>query len=363
MIRDNDVISRYQIMVLIIMTVISVGVFSLPADITKQVGTDGWVTILIAGLINTIAAFIIVKLNSKFPGKTFAEYSQIIIGTFAGKAVTLIFAVYLLLILAFQVRVFTEVIKMLLLSRTPTEVIMLTLILTCTYTTRGGVECIARINELLFPILFIPFFIILLFSVPSIEIDNLLPVLQTPPIKLLTSIPATAISFGGIELTLFYLGFVKEPKKTYRTVGVAVGFITFFFLIVTLLCVAAFGVTTTPDFIWPLANLLKSINFPGLFIERLEGVIIPLWMMTVFSTMVSSYFVVSYSLSKIVGTREQKQYVVPLTIIIYYLALQPNSLPQLYEWSNLIFPAAIFLNLYLLPIVMLIIAGMRKKGI
>lgn len=363
MTKNNDLISRYQIMVLIIMTVISVGVFSLPADITKQTGTDGWITILIAGFLNIIAALIIVKLNSKFPGKTFAEYSQIIIGTFAGKAITLIFAIYLLLVIAFQVRAFTEVIKMLLLFRTPTEVIMLSLILICTYVTRGGVECVARINELLFPILFIPFFIILLFSVPSIEIDNLLPIMQTPPIKIITAIPATAISFGGIEFGLYYLGFVKEPQKAYRAVAMAVGFITFFFLIVTLLCVAAFGVTSTPDMIWPLVSLLRTINFPGLFIERLEGFIIPLWMMTVFTTLVSSYFIVSYSLSKVIGTREQKQYVVPLTLVIYYLALQPESLPQLFEWSNLVFPTAIYLHLYLLPVVMLIIARMRKKGV
>lgn len=363
MIRNNDIISPYQLMVLIIMTVISVGVFSLAADVTERAGTDGWLVIFAAGLINIAAVFIIVRLNSKFPGKTFAEYSQLIIGTILGKIVTLVFTVYLLLIIAYETRAFTEVVKMFLLFRTPTEVIMLSLIFVCTYVVRGGVECIARISELIFPILFIPFFIIMLFGTYLLDFSNLLPVMQTPPAKLAMAVPFTAFSFGGIELALFYIGFMKEPKKAFRPAILAVSFITFFFLIAIIFCVATFGAKSTPDFIWPLVSFLRSINLPGLFIERLDGVILPLWMMTIFTTMISAYYVIAYSLSKIVGTREQKQYVLPLSLIIYYLALQPDSLVQLYKWGGMIFPVAVCLHLYVLPVIMLIIAGIRKMGV
>lgn len=363
MIRNNDTISPYQIAMLIIMSVISVGAFSIASDAAEAAGTDGWIVVILTGALNILAVLIIVNLNSRFPGKTFAEYSQIIVGTFLGKLLTLLFAVYLLFIIAYVTRAFTEVIKMFLLFRTPTEVIMLSLILVCTYIVRGGAECIGRINELVFPLLFIPFFIILFFGFPLMDFSNLLPILQTPADKMLTAIPALTFSFGGIELALFYIGFMKHPKKAYKPAVIAVLFITFFLVMVTVFCIAAFGKNATTQFLWPLISYIRAISLPGLFIERLDGIILPLWMLTVFTTIVSSYFIVSYSISKVAGTKEQKQYVLPLAIVIYYFALQPDSLAQLYEWGAVIFPYAIAAFLYGIPVILLLITKMRKLGV
>lgn len=363
MIKNNDNISPYQMAMLIIMSVISVGVFSIASDAAEAAGTDGWLVIALAGALNIIAVVIIVRLNSRFPGKTFAEYSQIVIGTIPGKALTLLFAVYLLLVIAYVTRAFTEVIKMFLLFRTPTEVIMLSLILVCTYIVRGGAECIARINELIFPILFIPFFIVLFFGLPLMDFSNLLPMLQTPPNKLLTAIPAMTFSFGGIELALFYIGFMKNPKKAYKPTIIAVAFVTVFLIMITVFCIATFGKNATTHFLWPLVSYVRAISLPGLFIERLDGVILSLWILTVFTTIVSAYFIASYSMSKVVGTKEQKQFVLPLSIVIYYLALQPDSLAELYEWGAGIFPYAIASFLYVVPIMLLLIAKLRKVGV
>ncbi|HYF84097.1 MAG TPA: endospore germination permease [Clostridia bacterium] len=363
MIKNNDNVSPYQIAMIIIMSVISVGVFSIASDAADAAGTDGWLVIALAGALNILAVVIIVKLNSRFPGKTFAEYSQIVIGTILGKILTFLFAAYLLLVIAYVTRAFTEVIKIFLLFRTPTEVIMLSLILVCTYIVRGGVECIARINELIFPILFIPFFIVLFFGLPLMDFSNLLPVLQTPADKMLTAIPSLIFSFGGIELALFYIGFMKNPRKAYKPAIIAVLFITLFLVMVTVFCIATFGKNATTQFLWPLVNYIRAISLPGLFIERLDGVILSLWMLTVFTTIVSAYFIVSYSISKVVGTKEQKQYVLPLAIIIYYLALQPDSLAELYEWGAAIFPYAITSFLYAVPIILLLIAKLRKLGV
>ena len=363
MIRNNDIISPYQIAVIIIMTVISVGVFSIAADAADAAGTDGWLVVALSGAINVLAVFIIVKLNSKFPGKTFAEYSQTVIGIIPGKILTSLFAIYLLIVIAYVTRAFTEVVKMFLLFRTPTEVIMLSLILVCTYIVRGGAECIGRVNELIFPILFIPFFIVMMFGVPLMDFSNLRPVLQTPPVKILTAIPALIFSFGGIEVVLFYIGFMKNPKKAYKPAIIAVLFITLFLIMATAFCIAAFGKNATSHFLWPLVNYIRAISLPGLFIERLDGVILSLWILAVFTTIVSAYFIVSYSISKVVGTKEQKQYVLPLAIVIYYLALQPDSLAELYEWGGTIFPYAISSFLYAVPIMLLLIAKLRKLGV
>ena len=294
MIRNNDIVSPYQIAMIIIMTVISVGVFSIAADAADAAGPDGWLAVAVTGVISLLGVLILVSLSSKFPGKTFAEYSQEVLGTIPGKTLTAMFSIYLMLTIAYQIRAFTEAVKMFLLFRTPTEVIMLSLILVGTYVVRGGVECIARINELVFPILFIPFFAILIFGIPTIDFSNLRPMLQTPPGKILSAIPTLAFSFGGIEIVSFYAGFMKDPKKAYKPAIIAVAFVTLFLIMITAFCIAAFGAETTTRFLWPLIALIRRISLPGIFIERLDGVILSIWILEVLVKIVYDYLVITY---------------------------------------------------------------------
>ena len=55
MIRNNDIVSPYQIAMIIIMTVISVGVFSIAADAADAAGPDGWLVVAVSGVINLLS--------------------------------------------------------------------------------------------------------------------------------------------------------------------------------------------------------------------------------------------------------------------------------------------------------------------
>jgi ABC-type transport system involved in multi-copper enzyme maturation permease subunit len=83
----------------------------------------------------------------------------------------------------------------------------------------------------------------------------------------------------------------------------------------------------------------------------------------VFTTVVTGFYIVTYSFSKLLNTDEQKQYALPLLIIVYYLALQPSGLAQLYEWGDWGFKYVSTIFIYTIPILALIIASLRKLGV
>ena len=252
MIRNNDTISPYQISMIVIMTIIGVGVFSLPAQLAKTAGSDCWFIIPIGGLISMVFMNIILLLNNRFPRKTLPEYAQNIIGKIPGKILTALYAVYSIVFIAYEVRVVNEVIKAFLLFRTPSEVVILSMILISTYAVRGGVECIARVMEIFFPLLFIPLILILIPGVTDIEISNMMPVFYNLSSKIFISIPALAISFAGYELLLYYVGFMENPKKAYKSANIGLIFITITYVIITILCLTVFGVNLLRESIWPL---------------------------------------------------------------------------------------------------------------
>jgi spore germination protein len=143
----------------------------------------------------------------------------------------------------------------------------------------------------------------------------------------------------------------------------AVIFVTFFYTFVSVVCLSAFGEKSAVKAIWPLMVYIRNINLPGLFIERLDGIILSIWVITVFTTVVTGFYIVTYSFSKLLNTNEQKQYALPLLIIVYYLALQPSGLAQLYEWGDWGFKYVSTIFIYTIPILALIIASLRKLGV
>lgn len=362
MIKNNDVISPYQIGMLVIMTLIGAGIFSLPRTLAETAGSNSIAVVFVGGAIALVTMYIIIALNCRFPGKTLPDYCNETIGVIPGKILTSIYAFYFVLFIGFETRVISEIVKLFLLTETPTEIIILCMILTSTYAVRGGVECIGRTMELFFPLLFIPFILILLPGLTDVDFSNLLPIFYGLQKKLVKAVPGMALSFAGYEVLLFYIGFMKEPKKAYKYATAGIIFVTAIYAIVTALCISKFGIELTKKLVWPVLGFVRSINLPGLFIERLDGVMLGIWIIAVYSTIVILYFSLTYSLSKIFGTKEQKQYALLMAPAIYFTALMPQNLGQILKMP-------IFTNQYLgnalkfiIPILLITIAKIRKKG-
>lgn len=347
---------------IVIMTLLGVGVFPLPRILVEKAGSNSLMILLIAGLINLAAASIIVTLNCRFPGKTMPDYSKEIIGTIAAKILTFIYIVYFIFFIALEVRVIGEVVKLFLLSETPPEIIMLSIILVCIYAVRGGVECIGRTMELFFPLLFIPLFLILLPGLADIDFSNLLPVFYGLPSKIVKSLPGTVLSFAGFELMLIYLGFVKEPKKAYIYSSAGIIIVTLTYLIIVALCMGRFGTELTKQILWPALAYVRGINLPGLFIERLDGVMLSIWVLTVYTTMISLYFALTYSLKSLFNTKEQKQFALYMVPIIYFAALLPQNPAEIAEVPVCLNQFFGGILIYIVPGILLLIALIRKKG-
>lgn len=362
MIKDNDIISPYQITMIVIMTLIGVGIFFLPYDLANDAGTNSIVILLIGGALNIISMNIIIYLNNRFPGKTLPDYCTEIIGVIPTKILTFIYVVYIVSFIGYEARIFNEVIKVFLLFKTPSEIIIISLILACTYAVRGGVECIGRAMEFFFPLLVIPLILVLIPGIGSVDFSNLLPVFHGLSTKILKTLPNMVLSFSGYELLLFYIGFMKEPKKAHLSANLGMIFVIIVYLILTILCFGMFGTKLLQKTVWPVLAYVRAINLPGLFIERLDGVMLGIWVFTVYTTMIALYFVLTYSLSKIFDTKEQKQYALPMVPIIYFIALIPENIGQLEKMTTYLFQYFGSILIFVVPILLLIISLIRKKG-
>ncbi|QZY55467.1 GerAB/ArcD/ProY family transporter [Crassaminicella profunda] len=359
--RNNDKISSFQLGLILAVTMIGVGILTLPRTLTEVVGPDGWVVLLLAAFIALVIALVIAVLVKKFPQETVVEFSSSLIGKPLGMIISIGFFIYCILFSAMEVRIFGEITKEYLLLNTPIEVLMITLLLAAVYLIRSGIEPIARMAQIIFPVVVLIAVVIILPVLPELDLTNLLPVLKTPITKIIKAIPIIFFSFVGIELMLLFSAFVIEPQNIKKHVSFAVIMVSAVYMFILIVTVTRFGLVESTHIIWPSLELFKTIDLPGAFIENVEAFIIGIWILSLFMTLVTLYFGGSLIISRILKSKEQNYFVLPILPIIYFIALIPDNIAQVADYMDMISNYLSTFYVILLPILLLVISSFKKR--
>ncbi len=127
MFSPTSKITTAQATIIIINYMLAAGVLTLPRTVTEQTQSpDGWISVLLGGVLAVIAGMIIVKLSQQYPQETFYEYSRHIVGKWIGHLISIVFITYFLALGAFEVRVMSEIVDFFLLEGTPSWAIIMT---------------------------------------------------------------------------------------------------------------------------------------------------------------------------------------------------------------------------------------------
>lgn len=361
--ESKGFISKYGFFSTIVVTVIGVGIFSYPHKIAKEVGSDGWFVTIVAGTIAFLFIYILIKVSEMNGFKHFVYILDDNFGKILSKIICLIFVAYNISVMAIAMRIFAEVIKMYLLNRTPTEFILFVMILVGTYLIRGDIGSLIKFNELSFWVMFIPIFCILPFSIVNADFTNILPVFNNPPINYIDGIRHASFSFFGFEIVLLIVPFLKSKNKIAKTALLSILFITVFYLIIIVLCIAVFAKEETSQLLWPTITLIKTVSIPGAFIERWEGIVMAFWVLFYFTTFVNIYYFSSDILNKGFKLKDSKISCIIIIPLIYIVSLIPENISEVFLFSDSIVPYLHVFAVIIVPLVLLIIGKLKKREV
>ncbi|WDV46009.1 endospore germination permease [Clostridiaceae bacterium M8S5] len=361
MIANNRKITKAQNVTMMISSVIGVGILSLPSDLAEVVGTDGWIILIITGLLSMAALYVITKLMLSYKDYTLIEIGRELVGRPIGDIVSLVYLIYAIIYIGLIVRIFAEVAKMFLLINTPIEIIIITMLLTTAHLTRKGIECIARIIQVTIPLVIIPIIILWLSLFPNLDISNILPAFRTNFISMAKGIPVAFFSFTGIEIIYFTTIYVKNPKKSIKFNMIALASIVGIYIMAFIVCIFRFGKEETVHLIWPTLSLMKTINLPGAFIENVEGVVMALWVLMVLGTLVVQFYCGAQVLSRVTGSKEFDFFVLPMILFIYFVALLPDNIVSVYNYIYMLNKYLSSFLIIVVPVVYYIVSLLKKK--
>lgn len=360
MIKQNDKISNGQILAIIVSTVIGVGVLSLPRSLVETAGTDGWIFLIMGGLIVGVMVSIITKVTIKYSNETVVEFGRKLLTTPISDFVSFLYFAYLIIFGAFVVRIFAEIVKMFLLVETPTEIIIIAMLLTSAYLCRGGMEAIGKMAVILLPVVVIPILLMVVVLLPDLHPTNIFPMFRFEIKDLTQGIINSIFTFGGFDLLLLFMCFSTQPKKALKYNLWSIGIITFLYLIVFFMSLMVFGQVETTHLIWPSMSLTEVVQFPGAFIENVQGVVMAQWTLVVFSTLAPLLYGAALVLSKLFRANEHKYFVLPIIPVVYFLSLVPDNLAAAYDYVS---KSSNYLGVFVvvvLPILLFVMSLFRK---
>lgn len=361
MIRNNQISSR-QVRLLLILQMFSTPILILPRIMAGTVQQDGWLIPAIGLVVGGIYVFYITGLTMKFPGKTICEFAPIITGKIIGNLIISLFMVKILISTAFELRLLCEIIRQVLLPNTPTSVIMMLMLFTVAYLVGAGIEAYGRMAELLVFIVFIPFVFVLAFIIAKADYRQLLPLLQSKPWDIARATYYVSLTFMPLEFMLLFTGFMSEPDRAKSSCRWAIFVIFILETIIIILSYVGIGITEVKRNFWPVLTLVQNIQFPGAFIENQEIAMISCWILSIFVYIGAGVYSTSLISGRICNFKKDNFFILPLIPIIYILAMLPSSFGQVYNWNNIfrVYFGAVFL--LAIPLILLVVARIRKVG-
>lgn len=351
---EKGKISSTQFMFLVINQAVAYAIIVSTGIDMKQ---DAWLVILLGIAVIIGAALIYLALANRFPGKSYIAIHDIVWGPYLGKLYSALFLLFLFHATTIASGIFIDFQKEFLLT-TPPLVIALFGIGVAALLASRGLEVLARCCHItmIFYIIIWGFLFVMMF--PQIKPTNFQPVLQTPLPKLLIAALKNS-AFLGIGYTfLIIFPFVADSRNTIRALILGFTIAGALLLMGIIWTIGVLG-PAAGYFVYPALHASRLINIAETFtrMEVFAGIIF--WTGGLITTAAFLYNV-GAATGELLGLKKISTLMVPFWILCSLISTHnfPNISENLFNVK--IFPWIYFPFQFILPLLTLLIAAIRK---
>lgn len=289
---QNESISPRQLYRLYVFNLLGVGTLVLPNNLAR-LGKYGFISIALGIFMAWLFMWIVSEVRERRKniydrsfGKT--AHAKILI-------YDLIIAVYELSQAAFLTWIFVKLIRDSLIPDESFTVVLLVIIAVCAYALSGGVECRARVYEVVFFFVLIPLAAMLLFAISDVRLDYLMIKDRVGVEFGIADIFAGAYYVFVASISVFNIMFVRERSVSQIRWSVSKAILTYAGILFLLYAVllGSFGKYSLSEIEFPAVVLMSDVQIKGSFFKRADALMLSVWFFTLFSVLnMSLYYAV-----------------------------------------------------------------------
>lgn len=289
---QNESISPRQLYRLYVFNLLGVGTLVLPNNLAK-LGKYGFISIAFGVFMAWLFMWIVSEVRERRKiiydrsfGKT--AHAKILI-------YDLIIAVYELSQAAFLAWIFVKLIRDSLIPDESFTAVLLVIMTVCAYALSGGVECRARVYEVVFFFVLIPLAAMLLFAISDVRLDYLMIKDRVGVDFGIADIFAGAYYVFAASISVFNILFVRERSVSQIRWSVSKAILTYAGILFLLYAVllGSFGKYSLSEIEFPAVVLMSDVQIKGSFFKRADALMLSVWFFTLFSVLnMSLYYAV-----------------------------------------------------------------------
>lgn len=300
---------------------------------------DAWLSGVLALLLSAAGLLLVLRLVHRFPRHTLVEASRIALGPWIGTAVAGFFLFYYLNIGAMILRLYADFFATTALPRTPISVILFVGMLPAAYAVRGGLETIARANDLILPV----FLLVMgawLLTLPDWRFERLQPLLYSPGWDLVQGSLVAAAWDAEYALLAMIRPAIYTPTRFKWQMGAFAGLLLARAgeVAPAVGAIALFGHSFIAQSTFPMWDLVRNIAIAD-FVERVEAIIFVAWGLAVFVKISLYWHAVALGSGQMLGMADYRRLALPLGCLMAALAVTSfDSLSEVQFFDATAFP-------------------------
>ncbi|QVK18391.1 endospore germination permease [Mycoplasmatota bacterium] len=352
---DKVKISSFQLSVLIIGFTLGSSTIFNPAFMA---GSDAWMVIVLSLLSGIVLIAIFSYISILNPGKTLIGILTDVFGKIIGKFIAGLYIWYFIHLLSLVIRNFMEFISATIYYETPMLFISSILVLVCAYKIKKGLEVMARVAELLIPIIIMIIFLLLITLISKYDVSYFFPVLDKglkPVLK--ASFLMMTFPYGELVAFLMIFPHLNKQKNVFKIASISVILAGLLLLVVTLRTLLVLGPMMVSRIIYPSFISVKFV--PEIHIEVLSAINLLIGGATKGCVL---FYSIVMGIAQILKLDDYKPFVLPISTILVGLSLWLyESFYEQLSWAEEIYPFYALPFQIIIPIYVLIISYKRNK--
>lgn len=368
MTKNEKGITMKQVVAIFILSTAAPVVRLIPGFVAEVSGAASWAFfpitlffgIVIIGVLNKLMNGFKDKNGNKIKIQNLNEAYSLVYGRKAGKILSVVYIIWLLLCLAVQVRLFAERFATTLLIYAPLDFFIISMLVIVYVMNNIRIEAFGRFSQLFSIVFLIVMGIVTLIIIKEVDINNLLPI---------TTYDIKGVLLSGLEITglcvfftysFFFGEKITDKENINKNKKYAVLSAIYIVMIVIITTIGVFGHKVTAEFIQPFLATLKYINIFN-SVERIESILVALWVIADVTLICFLLLCTSNLCKNTFKLSNRRTAVVPMLLVLYgIILLIGKSYIYLLDFATIvIFPLNLLFGL-IIPLITIPIAKSRK---
>lgn len=350
----------YLLFFIISNTQIGIGVFNYERSIFQVSGHDAWISVLLAGLVTHVMTWLIIRILEKYESADLYGINYDLFGKWVGSFLNVMFVLFYLLVTADIMREYIEVVQAWIFPDISTWVVAVLISLLSVYAAYGGIRVIIGMCVLGFVVIFMTS-VFFYYPLRYVVWSQLLPILETAPMKIIHGSVRMSFSLAGYELLLILYPYIRNKNKTQLYTQSSILFTNIVYTCIMIVAIVYFSPCQLRRAIWPVFNLLKIVKFS--FLERIEFIVVSVWMLLAITGILLNMWAMTRGLKRMWNLNPKIMVWIISAIVIVISGLLENR--EQIERSRLWLDKASVIYSYVYPLLLFIIVtivfAIRKR--